>query len=171
MAAVVFQRGSCAVASPAVQRVYFALAYLLYRRTEPQTWHCIGSEWSLKRVDRVAGVDVQTTSAWEVRAVFWTGAAIELVVYITAPNTVVYICFTVFVNLQFHVGTLASLTSQPTPPPRKGLVQLRTTSCVHAKILAWPIRFVNHLIICKMAMHTLHNNYIPLSFRGAGSGE
>ena len=31
-------------------------------------------------------------------------------------------------------------------PPRKGLVQLRTTSCVHAKILAWPIRFVDHLM-------------------------
>ena len=113
MAAVVFQRGSCAVARPAVQRVYFPLAYLLYRWTEPQTWHCIGSEWSLKRVDCVAGVDVQTTSAWEVRAVIWTGAAIELVVYITAPNTVVYICFIVFVNLQFHVGTLVSRASQP----------------------------------------------------------
>ena len=31
-------------------------------------------------------------------------------------------------------------------PPRKGLVQLCTTSCVHAKILAWPIRFVGHLM-------------------------
>ena len=74
------------------------------------------------RVHRVAGVDVQTTSAWEVRAVIWTtGAAIELVVYVTAPNTVVYICFTVFVNLQFHVGTLV-LTDCPSSTEGSGAI-------------------------------------------------
>ena len=40
-----------------------------------------------------------------------------------------------------------SLSHASQPSPRKGLVQLRTTSCVHAKILLWPIRFVDHLII------------------------
>ena len=43
------------------------------------------------------------------------------------------------------------LVSWASPPHTEGLVQLRIASCVHAKILARPIRFINHLMICKMA--------------------